>query len=169
VPVAIGGAKRAYRRMSTYTASLIHYWYRKQGRGSCTSTWLRSTANCWMVTGTAGLVARTTAGARPTAGCLLVPPIRTRREVMFHLRFGGFGGVPVVVRPSGENFPSPLGQFQSIRPKILQIPTGAKRVITMTSMTTTDDKLRTDGGPSAGAFDIWAVEALPRRYRHCGG
>ena len=85
---------------------------------------------------TTGLVARTPAGARPTAGWLLVPPIRARREVMFHLRFGG---VPVVVRPSGENFPSPLGQFQSIRPKIFQIPTGAKRVITMTSMTTTGD------------------------------
>ena len=46
-----------------------------------------------------------------------------RHEVMFHLRFGGFGGVPVVVRPSGENFPSPSGQFQSIGQKKFQIPT----------------------------------------------
>ena len=30
-------------------------------------------------------------------------------------------------------------------------------------------KLRATGGPSAGAFDIWAVEALPIRYRHCDG
>ena len=37
---------------------------------------------------------------------------------MFHLRFGC---VPVVVRPSGENFPIPLIQFQSIGSNQFQI------------------------------------------------
>ena len=44
---------------------------------------------------------------------------RARRELVFHLRFGG---VPVVARPSGENFPGPSNQFQSIGQKNLQIP-----------------------------------------------
>ena len=33
-----------------------------------------------------------------------------------------FEGVPVVARPSGENFPSPFNQFQSIGEKKIQIP-----------------------------------------------
>ena len=44
---------------------------------------------------------------------------RARRGLVFHLQFGG---VAVVARPSGENFPSPFNQFQSIGPKKFQIP-----------------------------------------------
>ncbi len=44
---------------------------------------------------------------------------RTSGELVFHLQFGG---VAVVVRPSGENFPSPFNQFQSIGQKKFQIP-----------------------------------------------
>ena len=44
---------------------------------------------------------------------------RTSSELVFRLQFGG---VAVVVRPSGENFPSPFNQFQSIGPKKIQIP-----------------------------------------------
>ncbi len=40
-------------------------------------------------------------------------------ELVFHPQFGG---VAVVVRPSGENFPSPFNQFQSIGQKKFQIP-----------------------------------------------
>ena len=44
---------------------------------------------------------------------------RKSSELVFHLHFGG---VAVVVRPSGENFPSPFNQFQSIGQKKFQIP-----------------------------------------------
>ena len=40
-------------------------------------------------------------------------------ELVFH---PPFEGLPVVVRPSGENFPSPFNQFQSIGEKKFQIP-----------------------------------------------
>ena len=50
--------------------------------------------------------------------CQTVQKTGARREVMFHQRFRC---VPVVVRLSGENFPTPLGQFQSIGPKKFQI------------------------------------------------
>ena len=41
-------------------------------------------------------------------------------ELVFH---PPFEGLPVVARPSGENFPSPFNQFQSIGPKKFEIPT----------------------------------------------
>ena len=40
-------------------------------------------------------------------------------EPVFHPLFEG---LPVVARPSGENFPSPFNQFQSIGEKKIQIP-----------------------------------------------
>ena len=40
-------------------------------------------------------------------------------ELVFH---PPFEGLPVVARPSGENFPSPFNQFQSIGEKKFQIP-----------------------------------------------
>ena len=59
-----------------------------------------------------------------TTGAIWVPK-RVRNfgffgEAVFHPLIEG---LPVVARPSGENFPSPLVQFQSIGQKKFQIPT----------------------------------------------
>ena len=72
----------------------------------------------------------TTAAKRAPKCAEIVHFFTSWRDRVFHPENRG---VPVVVRPSGENFPSPFNQFQSIGQKKIRIPIPRLRYATDSS------------------------------------